>query len=107
MNKVSNREILSEARRLIQDIGFCKGRSRYVDADGHALAYCPMGAIDAAVERLYPNEPDNYRITLACNDVFRDANEEIVSIPNWSDDPLRTKSDVLSAFSRAISSCEE
>jgi len=105
---VTVKEVLTEARRLLNDVGLCKGVLKYVGADGHVLAYCSMGAIDAAVTRLTESVGDTYTL---CSQAIKAVQVAIggvsggVSIPTWNDTPELTKSDVLSAFSKAIDSC--
>jgi len=101
------KDILMEARRLIQDVGFCKGRMHWIANDDwikdDKMAYCTFGAILEATSRLgyYPGESN-----LALN-VFYKTLGENVYIHRWNDDPVRTKSEVLSQFLMAIDLCEE
>ncbi len=101
---VTVKEVLTEARRLLKDVGFCKGRLKYMAEDGHVLAYCSMGAIDTAITRLVEDGVDTYPL---CREAIKAVTSVIggPSIPSWNDTPELTRSDVLSAFSKAIDSC--
>ncbi len=103
--RVTVKEVLTEARRLLNDVGLCKGVLKYLGADGHVLAYCSMGAIDAAVTRLV--EGTNVDTYPLCREAIKAVTSVIggPSIPSWNDTPELTRSDVLSAFSKAIDSC--
>ena len=100
----TNREILTEARRLIQDVGFCKGRMRWLaaDCDTDVLAYCTMGAIIYAGIRLNKT----YQSGDEALAIFQ-ASLGVSDVPSWNDHPERTKSEVLSQFLIAIDICEE
>ena len=104
----TDREVLAEARRLINDIGFCKGRSVFYannDPKGDKLAFDICGAIAEACNRLV-GISNSFCLSLQA----RDRIQAIVGykewLPEWNDEPTRTKSDVLSLFIEAIDSCK-
>jgi hypothetical protein len=98
------KEVFVEAHRLIQDVGLCKGVMEYKDADGHSLAYCSIGALSEAAERICGSRA-TYEPLLICINALNKIIGTGGIIP-WNDDPAQTKSEVLSAFSRAIASIE-
>lgn len=101
---VTVKAVLIEARRLLKDVGFCKGKLKYTGEDGHALAYCSMGAIDAAVVRLLERDGsgDTFPLVSGAMKALQTVIGGNQSIPTWNDLPDLTKSDVLSVFSKAI-----
>lgn len=101
-----NKKVLTEAYRLIQDIGFCKGQLSYRDEDGRALAYDTVGAIDEAAKKMC--EGHTYQAIGECLQIFKGTLEDnIEAVWVWNDNPLRMKSEVLSHFISAINSLKE
>jgi hypothetical protein len=95
---MNNKQILTDAYKLLRDTGFCKGQDAFRDNDGRALAYCALGAIYQA------SRPDDscYQAVLILCDVI---NNTCVSA--WNDAKERTRQEVLSAFLEAIEVAEK
>jgi hypothetical protein len=95
---MNNKQILTDAYKLLRDTGFCKGQEAFRDNDGRALAYCSLGAIYQA------SRPDDscYQAVLILCDVI---NNSCVSA--WNDAKERTRQEVLSAFLEAIEVAEK
>ena len=98
-------EILREAKRLIEEKGWCQGadaidrRGRPVLArSGDAASFCIAGALFAAS---FAEHGEEQAIKL-----FRHCIPETLSLAQWNDEPLRTPEQVLAAFDRAIALAE-
>jgi uncharacterized protein YbjT (DUF2867 family) len=96
---MNNKQILTDAYKLLRDTGFCKGQEVFRDDDGRALAYCALGAIYYASR---PHSYDFYQAMGILLDVINDS-----SVPVWNDAPERTRQEVLSAFLEAIEVAEK
>jgi hypothetical protein len=94
-------QLLIEARRLIRDIGFYKGGSYYATDTYDKIAFCSVGALYEANHS--ENCPRNeFHKAWSALKKFT-----VGTIPHWNDEPTRTKSEVLEAFTQAIASLEE
>ncbi len=107
------KELLNEARRLINDIGMCKGRLIWYSNDdpinGTKMAFDSAGAIGEAFNRLNPHNDNpvlNREIYSVAVSTLLKTLPEKMSLTKWHDDPARTRGDVLAAFSQAIDSLE-
>jgi hypothetical protein len=96
---MNNKQILTDAYKLLRDTGFCKGQEAFRDDDGRALAYCALGAIYQAS---YPHSYDFYPATRILRVVINDS-----CVSAWNDAKERTRQEVLSAFLEAIERAEE
>jgi hypothetical protein len=112
----TTKEKLIEARRLIKDVGWCKGYSiAWSQNYKEKLAYCSLGAL---YQTHYNSEVSLQDLNKAL-DTLQDVvihimNEEINPnlpqyncIAKWNDNPIRTKSEILNAFSIAIDLVED
>lgn len=91
---MSAKSILTEARRLIAEVGWCQGQYRHYDSDGPSrmpIAYCAVGAISSATP-------------FGSHDVgaYELLRSTVGEITIWNDEQGRTKEQVLEAFDKAI-----
>lgn len=87
---------LTEARRLIRDVGFCKGRLQK-EKNGVVVGYCVMGALQASGRRGMAHVGREVR------NAVESALPEGVRMATDLNDARRTKkADILNLFTRAI-----
>lgn len=93
-------DILAEARRLIDEVGWCQGTFEKHGPNG-VVGYCQSGARCEARRRL-GSDSDSYWVAF---DVSRVAFQNAVGrrdLFEFNDAPERTKQEVLAAFDRAM-----
>src|SRR5258706_15167283 len=91
---MNTKEVLIVARKLLIEVGWCKGWAVKFKAD-KPIAFCATGAIQ------YVSAP--WRLKDKADDALRTAiNWDY--IPQWNDHKKRTKRQVLAAFNKAIKS---
>ena len=111
-------EILTEARRLLVDVGWTQGQSRAFRM-GDVTGYCATGALAEATRNLH-KEPSwqqelsnaahsNYHGALAAlNDGVRARTQNLhAEVVPWNDTTGRTKAEVLDLFDAAIAATGE
>lgn len=119
---MTTREILIEAKRLIEEKGWTQGvfardsTGLFIDmTSGDACSYCAGGAICVAGWRANSNRAElallgtihpyvAYSAQLALLSAICPPGtyNALADIASWNDDPHRTKAEVLAAFDKAI-----
>jgi len=109
---MNERDIITEAIRLIRDVGWCQGYdardangSRCSIFSGHAAAFCLNGAIQAAAIAHMPKGLPTLKYAPALNmsegvrgrvqRFFERMHVTAMSFWTWNDHPCRTKAEVL------------
>jgi len=88
----STTQVLIAAKWMIENVGWCQGRSIQMDESQKPVAFCAGGAIAGV-------EADFYHKSFARDYLYRVV---LTHVPEWNDHPLRTKKQVLKAFDQAI-----
>ena len=99
-------QVLREARRLIADMGWCRGHFALNAAgldvnecDPDARAFCSSGAIWRAADA------DNRKFVAAKSLLLAAIHPS--TLVGFNDDPGRTREEVIAAFDRAIALAEK
>ncbi len=108
--KMNTKTILEKARELMRR-GWCKyasartrdGLETY-PSDQHAVSFCASGACERVVSDQHYSSTKTFPASVDYNAamMFLCGALRTNSIPEWNDDPDRTKAQVLVAFDRAI-----
>lgn len=98
-------EVLTEARRKIAEVGWCKGNFVARDEEGKICAYCAYGAISWSIP-LELSQPVRVGVSEGAigklKEVLRAEHGFDDYIAEWNDAEGRTKEEVIDLFDEAL-----